>query len=178
MLWICYPNSPTGAVAPASFLQEAIAWCRERDILLASDEAYSEIYFTEEPPHSVLEFGVEGVIAVFSLSKRSAMTGYRVGWVAGDEGAVGAFRKVKTNIDSGTPTFIQEAAAVALSDLNMPNGSGFYAIKKIQEIDPKAKIIAITADGSYSVEEKLEKLHIPLIQKPFNMDQVISIIRS
>jgi len=67
---------------------------------------------------------------------------------------------------------------VVLIDLNMPNGSGFYAIKKIQEIDPKAKIIAITADESYSVEEKLEKLHIPLIQKPFKMDQVISIIRS
>ncbi len=65
---------------------------------------------------------------------------------------------------------------VVLIDLNMPNGSGFYAIKKIQEIDPKAKIIAVTANGSYSVEEKLEKLHIPLIQKPFKMDQVISII--
>ena len=66
---------------------------------------------------------------------------------------------------------------VVLIDLNMPNGSGFYAIKKIQEIDPKAKIIAITADGSFSIEEKLVKLHIPLIQKPFKMDQVISAIR-
>jgi len=66
---------------------------------------------------------------------------------------------------------------VVLIDLNMPNGSGFYAIKKIQEIDPKAKIIAVSADGSYSVEEKLEKLHIPLIQKPFKMEQVISIIQ-
>lgn len=65
---------------------------------------------------------------------------------------------------------------VVLIDLNMPNGSGFYAIKKIQEIDPKAKIIAVTADGSYSVEEKLEKLSIPLIHKPFKMDQVVSII--
>ena len=60
----------------------------------------------------------------------------------------------------------------------MPNGSGFYAIKKIQEIDSKAKIIAVTADGSYSTEEKLDKLNIPLIQKPFKMDQVISIIRN
>ncbi len=67
---------------------------------------------------------------------------------------------------------------VVLIDLNMPNGSGFYAIKKIQEIDSKAKIIAVTADGSYSTEEKLDKLNIPLIQKPFKMDQVISIIRN
>ena len=66
---------------------------------------------------------------------------------------------------------------VVLIDLNMPNGSGFYAIKKIQEIDPKAKIIAVSADGSYAVEEKLEKLSIPLIHKPFKMDQIVSIIR-
>jgi len=67
---------------------------------------------------------------------------------------------------------------VVLIDLNMPNGSGLYAIKKIQNIDPKAKIIAVSAGGSYSVEEKLKDLHIPLIRKPFKMDQVISIIQS
>jgi len=67
---------------------------------------------------------------------------------------------------------------VVLIDLNMPNGSGFYAIKKIHEIDPKAQIIAVTADSSFSTEEKLEKLDIPLIQKPFKMDQVISMIES
>lgn len=116
VLWICYPNSPTGALAPMEFLAEAVAWCRARDILLASDEAYSEIYFTKEPPHSALEFGTEGVLAVFSLSKRSAMTCYRVGWVAGDARAIEVFRKVKTNLDSGTPTFVQDAAIAALSD--------------------------------------------------------------
>ena len=67
---------------------------------------------------------------------------------------------------------------VVLIDLNMPNGSGFYAIKKIHEINPKARIIAVTADGSFSTEEKLEKLDIPLIQKPFKMDQVISMIQN
>jgi len=78
---------------------------------------------------------------------------------------------------SAVKLFKETKPDVVLIDLNMPNGSGFYAIKKIQEIDPKAKIIAVTADGSYSVEEKLEKLRIPLIHKPFKMDQVISIIR-
>ncbi len=116
VLWICYPNSPTGAVAPASFLREAVEWCRRWGILLASDEAYSEIWFTDEPPHSALEFGTEGVLSVFSLSKRSAMTGYRVGFIAGDAEAVAIFRKVKTNIDSGTPTFVQDAAVAALAD--------------------------------------------------------------
>jgi len=77
---------------------------------------------------------------------------------------------------SAVKLFKETKPDVVLIDLNMPNGSGFYAIKKIQEIDPKAKIIAVTANGIYSVEERLEKLHIPLIQKPFKMDQVISII--
>jgi len=66
---------------------------------------------------------------------------------------------------------------VVLIDLNMPNGSGYYAIKKIQSIDPETRIIAVSADGDYSTEEKLEKLNVPLIQKPFKMDKVISIIQ-
>jgi LL-diaminopimelate aminotransferase len=116
VLWICYPNSPTGAVAPLSFLREAAAFCRERGILLASDEAYSEMFFTKEPPHSALETGLENVLAVFSMSKRSAMTGWRVGFVAGDEQAVSLFKKIKTNVDSGTPSFIQDAAIAAMTD--------------------------------------------------------------
>ncbi len=79
---------------------------------------------------------------------------------------------------SAVKLFNETKPDVVLIDLNMPNGSGFYAIKKIQEINPKARIIAVTADGSYSIEEKLGKLHIPLIQKPFKMDQVVSIIQS
>ena len=62
---------------------------------------------------------------------------------------------------------------VMLIDLNMPNGSGFYAIKKIQDLNPKAKILAITADTSTTTQEKLDKLTVPLIQKPFKMEQVI-----
>jgi len=116
MLWICSPNSPTGSVAPLSFLREAAAFCRKRDLLLVSDEAYSELYFGDEPPHSALETGLDHVLSVFSLSKRSNMTGWRVGFVAGDEDAVRLFRKIKTNIDSGTPNALQDGAAEALSD--------------------------------------------------------------
>lgn len=67
---------------------------------------------------------------------------------------------------------------VVLIDIMMPNGSGFYAIKKIQKINSNAKIIAVSGDSSYSTEEKLEKLSIPLIRKPFIMEQIISIINS
>ena len=116
LMWINYPNSPSGAVAPRSFLEAVVEFGRRNNVIIASDEAYSEIYFTAEPPPSVLEIAKEGVIVFQSLSKRSAMTGWRVGWAAGDERIVATFQKVKTNVDSGTPNFIQEAAIAALAD--------------------------------------------------------------
>lgn len=119
ILWINYPNNPTGAVAPAAFTRQALAFCRRHGLILASDEAYSELWFGPKPPPSALEFAgkdFDGAIAFQSLSKRSAMTGWRVGWVAGDARIVSLFKKLKTNIDSGTPTFIQDAAVAALKD--------------------------------------------------------------
>jgi len=65
-----------------------------------------------------------------------------------------------------------------LIDIMMPNGSGFHAIKKIREINPDAKIIAVTGDGRSTTEQKLEKLKIPIIYKPFNMKEVVSKIRN
>lgn len=116
VIWINYPNSPTGAVAPLSWLKEFAEWAEEHNIIIASDEGcYIDLYF-EEKPHSILEVKKEGIIAFYSLSKRSNMTGYRVGFVAGDEQIISGFRKVKTNIDSGTPIFIQDVAAKALGD--------------------------------------------------------------
>jgi len=115
ILWLCYPGAPTGRLAPKGFLDEAVAWGREHGVLVVNDEAYTDLYFGEQP-RSILECGLEGVVAFFSLSKRSAMTGWRVGFTAGDAAAIAAFRKVKTNIDSGTPTFIQDAAIAALAD--------------------------------------------------------------
>jgi LL-diaminopimelate aminotransferase len=115
VLWLNYPNSPSGAVADEAFYREAIAFARRYDIIIASDEAYSEIYFGS-PPLSLLNVTKEGVLVFQSLSKRSAMTCYRVGWVMGDPELVAVFRKTKTNIDSGTPTFLQDGAIAALGD--------------------------------------------------------------
>ncbi|GJQ23534.1 MAG: LL-diaminopimelate aminotransferase [Candidatus Brocadia sapporoensis] len=115
ILWINYPNSPSGAIAPLSYLKEIVEFGKKYNIIIASDEAYSEIFFGE-PPHSILEITKDGVIVFNSFSKRSAMTCYRVGWVAGDKRIVDIFKKVKTNIDSGTATFIQDGAIAALSD--------------------------------------------------------------
>lgn len=115
-IWVCYPNSPSGAVADRGFYERLLAKADRHGWLVLSDEAYSEIYFGEEKPPSILETRKEGVLAFFSMSKRSAMTGWRIGWVAGDPTLVALFRKLKTNIDSGTPTFIQDAAIAGLED--------------------------------------------------------------
>jgi LL-diaminopimelate aminotransferase len=116
VIWTNYPNSPTGKVAPREWLEGLLAWAGRRGIVVAADEGcYHELYFGERPT-SVLEVGREGVAAFYSLSKRNNMTCYRVGFVAGDERVISVYKKVKTNVDSGTPTFIQDAAAAALRD--------------------------------------------------------------
>lgn len=116
VIWINYPNSPSGVCPGLDFYQKVYAWAQERDIILASDEAYSEFYFGDEAPPTALQAGRDGVIVFNSLSKRSAMTCYRIGWIAGDARIVGLFRKMKTNVDSGTPTFIQDSAIAAFGD--------------------------------------------------------------
>jgi len=116
VLWLCYPNAPTGANAPAGFFRAAIAWGRDHDVIVVNDEAYIDLYFGEKSPDSILQHGIEGVVSFFSMSKRSAMTGWRVGWTAGDPELIATFRKVKTNVDSGAPTFLQDASVVALED--------------------------------------------------------------
>ena len=115
IMWTNYPNSPSGVTASIDALKEIVAFGRENNIIIVSDEAYIDIYFNG-PPHSILEVTTEGVIAIHSMSKRSAMTCYRVGWVAGDSRIIDIFKKVKTNIDSGTPTFIQDGAIAGLND--------------------------------------------------------------
>ncbi|MBW2275897.1 MAG: aminotransferase class I/II-fold pyridoxal phosphate-dependent enzyme [Deltaproteobacteria bacterium] len=116
LIWVNYPNSPSGVCPGLDFFERLYAWTQNNEIILASDEAYSEYYFGEQPPPTSLQAGRDGVVVFNSLSKRSAMTGWRVGWVCGDRRIVEVFRKTKTNLDSGTPTFIQDAAVTALAD--------------------------------------------------------------
>ena len=115
VVWITQPHVPVGRSASLEALARLRAQVVERDILLCSDEAYSELWM-DQPCASVLQTGVENTLVFQSLSKHSCMTGFRVGFVAGDERAVSLFRQLKTNIDSGTPHFVQDAAAAALDD--------------------------------------------------------------
>jgi succinyldiaminopimelate transaminase len=115
ILWINYPNNPTGAVAPASFLAEAVVLARRHGVLLVSDEAYSETYF-DDPPPSPLQWGTENILALYSLSKRSGMAGYRSGMMAGDMRLIDALKRVRPGLGVATPDFIQAAAHAAWAD--------------------------------------------------------------
>jgi aspartate/methionine/tyrosine aminotransferase len=117
VLWLNYPNNPTGAVAPLSFLRAAAERCAAHDVILASDEAYSELWFGE-PPHSVLEVRDTGArVAVFnSLSKRSSMTGYRSGFLAGDAEIVDALKRFRPSSGTAPQEFVQRASVVAWCD--------------------------------------------------------------
>jgi LL-diaminopimelate aminotransferase len=115
LLWINYPNNPTTAFPTERFYRDTIDFCEKNGIIIASDESYTENYYDEAPP-SILQYRREGVVAFQSLSKRSNMTCYRVGWIAGDRRIIDAYKKVKPNIDSGTATFVQDAAIAALKD--------------------------------------------------------------
>lgn len=115
IVWINYPHNPTGATADSSYYRDVIAICREYDIILCSDECYAEVYF-EEKPHSALEFCVENTVVFHSLSKRSGMTGYRSGFVAGDPKIIAEYKKERANFGVASPDFIQIAAREAWKD--------------------------------------------------------------
>ncbi|MGH2774867.1 MAG: pyridoxal phosphate-dependent aminotransferase [Actinomycetota bacterium] len=116
LFWVNYPNNPTGATAPVSFYEELASRALEHDFLVASDEAYSEIYFGD-PPHSALEVTDRGHVVVFNtLSKRSAMTGYRSGSIVADENVMTMFKRYRPIAGTASPEFIQRAAAAAWRD--------------------------------------------------------------
>ena len=116
MLWVNYPNNPTGATADLSFFEEAVALCRQHDILLCSDLAYAEIgYDGYRAPSALQVDGAKDVtVEFYSLSKPFNMTGWRVAAAVGNATAVGALGTLKSNLDSGVFSAVQEAAVTAL----------------------------------------------------------------
>ncbi|CDN12542.1 MAG: LL-diaminopimelate aminotransferase [Richelia sp.] len=117
LLWINYPNNPTGAVADLDFFERLVAFCRNYDILLCHDHAYSEIAYDGYKPPSVLQIpGAKDIALEFhSLSKSYNMTGWRVGFVVGNSMGIKGLSQVKTNVDSGVFKAIQKAAIAAFS---------------------------------------------------------------
>ncbi|MEM7031684.1 MAG: LL-diaminopimelate aminotransferase [Chloroflexota bacterium] len=116
MIWLNYPNNPTGAVADLAFFEEAIAFCRKHSILLCHDNPYSDVTFDGYDPVNPLQVpGAKDVVIEFnSLSKTYNMAGWRVGMAVGNETAVQALGRIKTQIDSGTSFPIQHMAISAI----------------------------------------------------------------
>jgi len=141
IIWINYPNSPTGAIATHEYYEGLIAWAKQNNIIIAADEGcYIDIFFKEKPI-SILNVAREGIITFYSLSKRNNMTGYRVGFVAGDENVIKIFKNLKTNIDSGTPNIIQEVAITALNnDTHVAEMRALYSQKADVLIQALSKI--------------------------------------
>lgn len=117
LLFLNYPNNPTGAIADEAFMQKAVAFCKEHDIVLCHDNAYSEMTFDGYRAPSFLSVdGAKDVcIEFFSLSKMYNMTGWRVGFAVGNPAAIKALSIVKNNTDSGVFTAIQRAGAEGLN---------------------------------------------------------------
>lgn len=116
LLYLNYPNNPTAAAAPDAYYADAIAWCAERQAVLAHDHAYSEIAFDGYRPRSILEFdGARDVAVEFhSLSKTYNMTGWRLGWAVGNRHIIGLLSRVKTFMDTGAFLAVQAAGVAAL----------------------------------------------------------------
>ena len=116
IFWVCYPNNPTGAVAPLSFYEELAGRAREHGFLVCSDEAYSELWF-DEPPVSALQVPDRSNVVVFNtLSKRSSMTGYRSGFVCAPVEIADALRSFRPTVGTAPQEFVQRASIAAWSD--------------------------------------------------------------
>jgi LL-diaminopimelate aminotransferase len=117
ILYLNYPNNPTAAIAPRDYLERVVAVCRERDILLVYDNAYSELAFDGYVPPSIFEIdGARDVAIEFhSLSKTYNMTGWRCGWAAASPSIASVLTKVKSFNDTGAFMAVQAAGAAALA---------------------------------------------------------------
>jgi len=115
--WLNYPHNPTGACVDTGYLRAQADCARANGILLASDECYQDLWFDGcTPPPSILQVAATGVLAFHSCSKRSGMTGYRSGFIAGDAKLIAEYRRWRVHFGVGSPVFIEQAAAMAWSD--------------------------------------------------------------
>ena len=139
VLYLNYPNNPTAAIAPREYLERVVKRCRELDILLVYDNAYSEMAFDGYVPPSIFEIaGARDVAIEFhSLSKTYNMTGWRCGWAVARPEIASALAKVKSFVDTGQFMAIQAAAIAALEnwDIFVPKNRAIFAERRDAAVD-------------------------------------------
>ncbi|WP_461831780.1 LL-diaminopimelate aminotransferase [Aquifex sp.] len=153
IIWINYPNNPTSAPPTLEFFEKLISWAKEYNVIVASDNAYSEIYTRNEKPPSILQVpGAKDVAIEFhSLSKTYNMTGWRIGMAVGNKELVAGLGKVKTNVDSGQFGAVQDAGIAAL---NLPEEE----VEKIRNVYRERKRI---------MTEALEKIGLKIYKSDY-----------
>ena len=127
-IWINYPHNPTGATANKEYWTRIGEWCHKTDTILLSDDCYVDIYDSaidqnpleadqeDDRPMCPLQLSNDRVLSFMSLSKRSGMTGYRAGFIAGDSDIIKAILRARANFGVGSPDFVQKAAITAWND--------------------------------------------------------------
>lgn len=139
---LSYPSNPTAKLASLDFYKEVVAFAKKNDIIILSDLAYSEIYFDDTPPPSVLEVpgAIDVAVEFTSMSKTYSMPGWRMGFAVGNERLIGALTRVKSYLDYGAFTPIQVAATAAL------NSDG-AAIEEVRQTYKKRRDVLVDSFG-------------------------------
>lgn len=116
VVFLNYPHNPTGFCLPDALFRRWVEVREEYGFVLVSDECYVDLHYDGPRPKSLLEFGRKGCLAVHSLSKRSGMTGYRSGFVAGDPALIDTYARFRASMGTTPQEFVQAAATVAWTD--------------------------------------------------------------
>ncbi|HEU4806494.1 MAG TPA: LL-diaminopimelate aminotransferase [Nitrobacter sp.] len=116
-LIVCYPSNPTAQIASLDFYKDLVAFAKKHEIFILSDLAYSEVYFDDNPPPSVLQVpgAIDVAVEFTSMSKTFSMAGWRIGFAVGNERIIAALARVKSYLDYGAFTPVQVAATAALN---------------------------------------------------------------
>jgi LL-diaminopimelate aminotransferase len=140
LIYLNYPNNPTGAIASQDFLKKIIDYAEDYNFIIIHDNPYSEFTFNDYIAPSILQFSLDHV-EINSASKMFNMTGFRCGWIAGNAKIIEGLRKVKSQIDSGGPIFIQKAVIKALNEYNSKKKPEIVA--KIMKIYEKRRDVLV-----------------------------------
>jgi aspartate/methionine/tyrosine aminotransferase len=152
LLWVNYPNNPTAAVASRAWYLDAAERCRRHGVVLASDEAYSELWFDGDAPASALQVaadgdGLQNVLTINTLSKRSSMPGYRSGFVAGDQDLIATLKRHRPSVGVAPQRFVQLAAVAAWSDEQHVDAVRTLYREKLAVLQPGLDAVELTNAG-------------------------------